>query len=339
MGTGPAGLSAAFYLLKLGHECILFDKQEMAGGALRYSISDAELPREVLDAELDVLRQMGAIFILNNTQSFTKLKENGFGNFDAFILATGSQELHPVDEAISPETFHHHFINKETFETSIPGVFACGNIIREQKMAVRAGAQGKAAAINVDRYLNGLSALTENTAFNSSFGALRPEEYPEYLKESSYPGDQLAEGSGIMGFTAIEAMQEAKRCMHCDCRKPQSCLLRIHATQYGADKKHYSSGERENLSKSMQNEWIVFEPGKCIKCGLCIEITAREAEPLGLTFIGRGFDVKVKAPFNKDTGELMRRTALACAKACPTAAISEKLSEERHSQSEKPSNE
>jgi ferredoxin len=327
LGTGPAGLSAAFFLLQKGHECILFDKQEEAGGALRYSIPDAELPREVLEAEINNLTQMGAIFILNERQSFSKLRDNGFGTFDAFILATGSQETHPPDEAIHPEAFHHHFINKDTFETSIPGVFACGNIIRDQKMAVRAGAQGKAAALQADRFLNGLPSLVENDRFNSTLGQLKEEEFVEYLKESQ-PLQRTAPANEN-GFTAMEAIIEAKRCMHCDCRKAESCSLRKVAQEYGADKRHFAGINRQQMTKSLQHEWIVFEPGKCIKCGICIEIAGKASEFPGLTFIGRGFDVRIAAPFSKSIADALRITALDCARACPTAAIAEKNMEER----------
>lgn len=331
LGTGPAGLSAAFFLLQKGHECILFDKQAEAGGALRYSIPDAELPREVLDAEIDHLKQMGAIFILNQAQSFSKLRDNGFGSFDAFILATGSQDAHPPDEAIHPEAFHHHFINKDTYETSIPGVFACGNIIRDQKMAVRAGAQGKAAALQADRFMNELPALMENTRFNSTLGQLKEEEYAEYLKESQPLQRTIPSDEKGYGFNAMEAIIEARRCMHCDCRKVESCRLRKVAQDYGADKRHFAGSSRPQLKKSLQHEWIVFEPGKCIKCGICIEIAGKASESLGLTFIGRGFDVRIAAPFNKNTGDALKITALECARACPTAAIAEKTKEERFS--------
>jgi NADPH-dependent glutamate synthase beta subunit-like oxidoreductase/ferredoxin len=329
IGTGPAGLSAAFYLLKAGHECVLFDKQEQAGGALRYSIPDAELPREVLDAEIKTLRLLGASFIMNTNTSVTLLKANGHGVFDAFILATGNQELHPADEALFLEENAPHFIHRETFQTSLPGVFACGSIVKELNMAVRAGAQGKSAALNVHRFLMGESPVGKSSVFNSVAGPLKQEEFAEYLKESKSLNEPVLPKNNFKGgYTEQEAIEEAKRCMHCDCRKPISCKLRISANQYQADRKRFAGSYRKQLVKSIQHELVIYEPEKCIKCGLCIEIASRFSESLGLTFVGRGFDVQVNVPFNKTTKEALTLSANECAEACPTGALAIKLKEE-----------
>jgi NADH dehydrogenase/NADH:ubiquinone oxidoreductase subunit G len=67
---------------------------------------------------------------------------------------------------------------------------------------------------------------------------------------------------------------------------------------------------------------VVYEPGKCIKCGICVRLTAQYREEFGLTFIGRGFDVKIGVPFNKDLKTGLAKTARLVAEACPTGALS-----------------
>ncbi|NVO18945.1 MAG: (2Fe-2S)-binding protein [Bacteroidetes bacterium] len=328
IGTGPAGLSAAFYLLRMGHECVLFDQQEEAGGALRYSIKEDILPREVLDAEIEVLRMMGASFVLNSKQTLRELGKANGSRFDALVLATGSQEQHTVDELIKSADGTTRTLNRKTYETRIEGVFACGSILRDQRMAVRAGAQGKAAALNVDRFLRGMPATQEDSLFNSSIGELKEEEYVEYLKESKV-NNPVNPGKGFTaGYSPEEAMEEARRCMHCDCRKPVTCKLRNLSHLYKADKKRFAGPDRKHLLKSMQHELIIYEQEKCIKCGICIEIASKASEALGLSFIGRGFDVKVSVPFNKTTLEALKTSAIECANACPTGALATKLSEE-----------
>lgn len=328
IGTGPAGLSAAFYLLKAGHDCLLFDKQEEAGGALRYSIPEGELPREVLDLEIDMIKKMGAVFLLKQPTSVNKLRENGYGNFDAYILATGSLELHPLEDTFSHHPGTAHFIHKETLQTSIPDVFACGNIVKDQHMAVRAGAQGKLAALNVHRFLNAQPLIHDASDFNSVVGPLKSEEFPEYLKESADTKQVVPLKGFIGGFSREEAIAEASRCMHCDCRKVNSCLLRQHANTYHADRKHFAGVTRKTLVKQFQHDLVVYEPEKCIKCGICVEIASRHKTLLGFTYIGRGFDVEVNVPFKDLNTNALGNVAEECANACPTGALAIKNKED-----------
>lgn len=65
----------------------------------------------------------------------------------------------------------------------------------------------------------------------------------------------------------------------------------------------------------------MFEPGKCIKCELCVKIAAAAKEPLGLSFVGRGFDVELQVPFAGELEEALTQVAQQCVEACPTAAL------------------
>ena len=122
-----------------------------------------------------------------------------------------------------------------------------------------------------------------------------------------------------------EAAAQAARCMHCDCRGLASCKLRHYAALYGADPRRYDAPRRP-FEKDWQHADVVFESGKCIDCGLCIQIAAAAGEPLGLTFIGRGFDVRVAVPFGASLAEALQKAAAACVAACPTGALAMKKS-------------
>ncbi len=65
VGAGPAGLTAAFYLLQAGHACVLYEAHPLAGGMLRYGIPDYRLPAADLDAEIEVIERMGAKLHMN----------------------------------------------------------------------------------------------------------------------------------------------------------------------------------------------------------------------------------------------------------------------------------
>ena len=117
-----------------------------------------------------------------------------------------------------------------------------------------------------------------------------------------------------------EARLESQRCLRCDCRKPDACLLRQYAHAYGAKQTRYKS-DRRPFAQAAQHPDVIYEPGKCIDCGICIATASRAGEPLGLTFVGRGFDVRVAVPFDATLAEGLRVAAAECVAACPTGAL------------------
>jgi formate dehydrogenase major subunit len=60
VGAGPAGIAAAYYLRQWGHDCIIYDAHEKAGGMVRYGIPSYRLPREVLEQEIACAERLGA---------------------------------------------------------------------------------------------------------------------------------------------------------------------------------------------------------------------------------------------------------------------------------------
>lgn len=332
IGTGPAGLSAAFYLLRSGHSCILYDQHEKAGGAMQYDIPDDHLPKEVLDAEIEMIRRMGAKFRLGTYVSQELFHQTILREFDAVILATGNQRTNPAEQfGLQPDE-HGALVDKHTFSTSLPGVFACGNIIREQKMAVHSAAQGKMAAHWVESYLAACQGpLRHKQRSVSTFGSLFEPEWKEYLQEAIPDHRVEPAGGKLQGFSREEAIREAQRCMHCDCRKPVSCKLRQYGEQYDASRKRFAAPDRNLLTRSVQHDLVVFETEKCIRCGLCVDVTKKHGESIGLTFAGRGFDVRISVPFNETIKAALTITARECVESCPTGALAFKEQEERNS--------
>ena len=88
IGSGPAGLVAANRLNLLGYTVTLFDKNEDAGGLLRYGIPNFKLNKAVIDRRMEVLRAEGIRFKFNTNIDLTTLPEG----FDAYVVATGTPE-------------------------------------------------------------------------------------------------------------------------------------------------------------------------------------------------------------------------------------------------------
>ena len=88
IGSGPAGLVAANQLNLKGYTVTVFDKNEDAGGLLRYGIPNFKLNKAVIDRRMNVLRAEGIDFRFNTPVDLTQLPEG----FDAYVIATGTPE-------------------------------------------------------------------------------------------------------------------------------------------------------------------------------------------------------------------------------------------------------
>ncbi|MFC8348456.1 NAD(P)-binding protein [Streptomyces sp. NPDC057280] len=89
VGSGPAGLSAAYHLRLFGHEVTIREAQDRPGGMMRYGIPRYRLPREVLDAETDRVLALGITLELG-TRVDDVLAAQQDGGFDAVFLAVGA---------------------------------------------------------------------------------------------------------------------------------------------------------------------------------------------------------------------------------------------------------
>lgn len=88
IGAGPAGLAAANQLNYKGYEVTVFDKNEAAGGLLRYGIPNFKLNKQIIDRRINVMEQEGVKFVYNTPVDVTALPEG----FDAYVVSTGTPE-------------------------------------------------------------------------------------------------------------------------------------------------------------------------------------------------------------------------------------------------------
>ena len=232
--------------------------------------------------------------------------------YDAVLIASG--------EATEPPA-----VDRTTRETDVAGVFAAGLVLRPRaaddarrtELLVRAAADGKAVAACIDQFLRGIPVSGPEKLASIRLGRPQPDELAEMAAGASAErrvGVDLA-----IGLTDAQARTEARRCLHCDCRKLDGCLLRRYAEAYGADASRYR-GQRRTGRIIRQHGEVLYEPGKCILCGLCVQIAEQAGEKLSLTFVGRGFDVCVAVPFDESLAEGLKAAGRQCVEACPTGA-------------------
>ena len=99
IGSGPAGLSAAFYLARMGYKVTVFEAENVPGGMLAMGIPEYRLPREILNAEIDLIKAYGIDIRLNssvgkNALSLQSLKDEGYA---AIFIAVGAQKNMPLN--------------------------------------------------------------------------------------------------------------------------------------------------------------------------------------------------------------------------------------------------
>ncbi|MCX7983520.1 MAG: NADPH-dependent glutamate synthase [Bacteroidetes bacterium] len=96
VGSGPAGLTCAAELAKMGYNVTIFEALHDVGGVLRYGIPEFRLPREILDVEVDRIRQLGVQIYTNFVVGRTATVDDLFDEwgFSAVFLASGAGTPH-----------------------------------------------------------------------------------------------------------------------------------------------------------------------------------------------------------------------------------------------------
>jgi NADPH-dependent glutamate synthase beta subunit-like oxidoreductase len=154
IGAGPAGLAAAYDLLRAGHACTIADRNAIAGGTLRTK----RISRRGSRCEVRLIERLGARFKLGAVLGRDITIEGLLRGFDAVLITVG--EISKSDgEALGLEMAPGGIkINADTFETTrMRGVFAAGRAVKPVPHLVRVMADAQAAAECVRQFLAGKS--------------------------------------------------------------------------------------------------------------------------------------------------------------------------------------
>jgi len=321
IGSGPMGLTVAYYLTTEGYSCKVYDENDLPGGKIRTEIPEDKLPEKVLDAEIDIIKQMGVKFFNNRKIDLNEIKNDLSENNEVIIIAGGFECNISTDDLIKIETPLIKDLNIFRYNDT---VIVYPHIpVKKSLMSIRSVRTGLRIVESIKQVFNNKNVNAIPKRFNSVYSKLIDSDKVEFLRDSENHNNKIHIEEHLISYKAEQAIEEAKRCMHCDCREKENCKLRDLSDEYNAKQNTYILEEPVRVKKIIQQEVVIYEPGKCIKCGICIQTCEERKEDAGFTYIGRGFDVKIGFPLNNTVNNILKDTAVECAKNCPTGAIAE----------------
>ena len=223
IGSGPAGLMAAYQLSADGHHVTVFEAEDKPGGFLRHAIPSFRLPVEVVDRAVDYLKAMGVAFktghAVGREISFEELDA-----YDAVMVAFGQQ--------VDPGGLPADLIDKDagilsadalTLQASSrENVFIFGDCRTGPFSVVHAMAAGKEAAISADRFLKGES-LGYGRDYYTNNGLVRDYEVstrqctggPRGKVDRLPVSERSNTDETVQTMTQEQARKEAERCLSC----------------------------------------------------------------------------------------------------------------------------
>jgi len=97
VGSGPAGLSAAYYLNVVGHDVTVYERDDRAGGLLMYGIPNMKLEKPVVERRIDLMKASGIQFMLSKEVGQDILAQELVDQYDAVVLCAGATKSRGLD--------------------------------------------------------------------------------------------------------------------------------------------------------------------------------------------------------------------------------------------------
>jgi formate dehydrogenase major subunit len=250
------------------------------------------------------------------------------------LVGSSPVEFAPPGESLKLTRYETVQIDSGTFETTVEGVFAGGDVVTGAATVVEAVAAGRKAAHAIDAFITTGKAAREPVPFvsrKSLFGKattddLRStEKIPHRHMPVLPPEERLGGFAEVeLGYGVDDVSRESARCLECGCSAMFSCDLRRLATDYGAEAKTFL-GEAKQYRVDRSHPLIELDPAKCILCGRCIRMCSEVVGKSAYGFVNRGFGTIVRPALG---GSLLDTDCVSCGLCigtCPTGAISTKV--------------
>jgi len=97
VGSGPSGMSAAYYLNVVGHEVTVYERNDRAGGLMMYGIPNMKLEKRFVERRLELMKKSGIHFVLNTEVGKDILAQELVDQYDAVVLCAGATKSRGLD--------------------------------------------------------------------------------------------------------------------------------------------------------------------------------------------------------------------------------------------------
>jgi Fe-S oxidoreductase len=249
-GSGPSSLTVAYELAKKGYPVTVIYLGDAPGGWLR-TLPDILLPRQAIEEEIARLASLSVDF-LGVTRFDEGLWQKGvaeafYAGCDDAVMAGPAALQGPPDPT--------------TFALPEPGWFKAGlSAPQDEFRLITDVAQGKEAAVSIDRYLQGASLTESRTAPRRGHTNLFTQTKDIAAAERLNPADKA-------GYSRSEAVREAERCIDCQCLE---CVRHcVYLEEYGAYPKVYARRVYNNsaiVKGSHQTNRFINSCSLCRQC-------------------------------------------------------------------------
>ncbi len=303
VGAGLVGLAAADRLLTLGHACTLYEQGQAVAESFRRTEALASRDAQALAAEIDGILARGATLHLGVVAGAEIPWHELRFRCDVLLLATGEA---PAG------------VNVPDVETR-DAVVAVAKTPRSGRNALQSLIQGREMAQVAHRLLIGDETPPTTGRGCARLGPTTTDDL------RTLAGNRLGRNGRLAAAEARpdgcgESRSEARRCLGCGCRSTPSCALRRLCQEHGVEPRRHA-GRRRPIDPVEEHALVRYEPGKCILCGRCARLAEAADEPLGLVVTGRGPATRISVPLKRPLAQALERSAVACANACPTGAL------------------
>jgi thioredoxin reductase/ferredoxin len=267
MGSGPSGLTAAYYLARKGHAVTIFEQDAQVGGMLRHAISRKRLPKQAIEDDIQEIINAGVEIKLNSgDKKIDQLFEEGF---DAVLLAIGTTFSGPPalkfkDEDINVTPMGGIEVDTYNMSTSRNGVFVAGDA------AVKGITEDFIRHTKSEDYYDDFhESLIEGLAANRGDSYRSATIAISSGKKAAEAIDQFLGGDGDLTETFIRPDEEQSRILG---RQKGFSGLQRRAASFQSPVPQYA-GMNHPDDEPLSEDDAVNESKRCLKCNLRLKIT------------------------------------------------------------------